>query len=103
MSFSEQVNLAMTPAFMQRVQGAIVKSAIAVSSEDPTTDAHTTRVQWAAQVLRDPAHYAARMAFGVVANPAITAVSTDADIEFTVNSVWNAYAGVVTQPAPEAV
>ena len=103
MSFAEQINLAITPAFVARVQAAMVKAAIAVSSEDPSTEAHSTRVQWATQVLRDPAHYAARMAFGVAANPIITAESSDSDIEFTVNSVWNAYAGVITTPEPEAV
>ena len=103
MSFAEQINLAMTPAFVARVQAAMVKSAIAVSSENPETPAHVTRVQWATQVLRDPAHYATRMAFGVAANPVITADSPDDAIEYTVNSVWNAYAGVVTTPEPEAV
>ena len=101
MSFAEQINLAMTPAFIARVQAAMVKSAIAVSSEDPETPAHATRVQWATQVLRDPAHYAARIAFGVAANPDITADSPDDAIEFTVNSVWNAYAGVVASPPPD--
>ena len=101
MSFQEQVNLAMTPAFIARVQAAMVKSAIAVSSENPETPAHVTRVQWATQVLRDPMHYATRMAFGVAANPTITAESGDNDIEFTVNSVWNAYAGVIVTEAVE--
>lgn len=73
----------------------MVKSAIAVSNEKPDTPGYATRVQWATQVLRDPAHYAARMAYGVAANPSIAVVSTDNDIEFTVNSIWNAYAGVL--------
>ena len=103
MSFAEQINLATTPAFVARVQAAMVKSAIAVSNEDPATAAHATRVQWATQVLRDPAHYAARTAFGVASNAAITSESPDDAIEFTVNSVWNAYAGVVTIAAPEVV
>ena len=101
MSFAEQFNLAMMPTFVARVQAAMVKSAIAVSSEDPETPAYVTRVQWATQVLRDPAHYATRMAFGVAANPVITAESSDDAIEFTISSVWNAYAGVVTMSAPE--
>jgi len=101
MSFAEQFDLAMTPTFVARVQAAMVKSAIAVSSENPETPAHVTRVQWATQVLRDPAHYATRMAFGVAANSVITADSPDDAIEYTVNSVWNAYAGVVTMSAPE--
>ena len=99
MSFRDNNDLAMTPAFVARVQGAMVKSAIAVSSEDPATAGHATRVQWATQVLRDPAHYAARMVFGVAANPAITVESDDGAIEFTINSIWNAYAGVVTAEA----
>lgn len=61
MNFQQQVELARTASFIERVQGAMVKSAIAVSSEDLATVAHVTRVQWATQVLRDPAHYAARM------------------------------------------
>ena len=101
MSFRDNTELAQFAPFVARVQAAMVKAAIAVSSEDPSTEAHSTRVQWATQVLRDPAHYAARMAFGVAANPIITAESSDSDIEFTVNSVWNAYAGVITTPTPE--
>ena len=103
MSFRDNTELAQFAPFVARVQAAMVKSAIAVNSEDPSTEAHSTRVQWATQVLRDPAHYAARMAFGVAANPIITAESSDSEIEFTVNSVWNAYAGVITTPEPEAV
>lgn len=95
MAFVDQINLAMTPHFIVRVQGAMVKSALAVASEDPATAGHGTRVAWATQVLRDPAHYAARMAYGVAVNPVITAESSDSDIEFTVNSVWDAYAGVI--------
>lgn len=102
MSFQQQVELARTASFIERVQGAMVKSALAVSSEDPATVARATRVQWATQVLRDPAHYAQRMSFGVAANPVITADSPDDAIEFTLNSIWNAYAGVITA-APEAV
>ena len=103
MSFRDNTELAQFAPFVARVQAAMVKSAIAVNSEDPATAAHATRVQWATQVLRDPAHYAARTAFGVAVNPVITAESPDDAIEFTVNSAWNAYAGVITTPEPEAV
>ncbi|NBD36738.1 MAG: hypothetical protein GVY30_12180 [Chloroflexi bacterium] len=99
MSFLDQVALAENQEFVRRVQMAMVKSAVAVVAEDPATAHHATRAQWATQVLRDPEHYADRVAFGVVTNASITAESTDNDIEFTVNSQWNAYAGVVTQEA----
>ena len=99
MSFRDSIDLAQSTAFVARVQGAMVKSAIAVAAEAPATAGHAVRVAWATQVLRDPAHYAARLAFGVAANAAITPESTDSDIEFTVNSLWDAYAGVVTTEA----
>lgn len=99
MSFQEQVDLAESTSFVARVQMAMVKAALAVAAEDAATEHHATRSQWATQVLRDPAHYAARMAYGVAANGAVTTDSTDSDIEFTVNSIWNAYAGVVTSSA----
>lgn len=95
--FRDQLDLAQSPAFIARVQMALVKSAVAVSSEEQTTVYHETRAQWATQVLRDPEHYAARVAVGVASNAAITADSSDSDIEFTVNSQWNAYAGVITE------
>lgn len=96
MSFVEQMALAASPEFITRVAGAMVKSAIAVVNEAATTAYHATRAQWATQVLRDPEHYAKRVACGVAANPVITAASSDSDIEFTVNSIWDAYAGVIT-------
>jgi len=101
MSFRDNTELAQFAPFVARVQAAMVKSAIAVNSEDPATVGYATRVQWATQVLRDPQHYASRMAYGVAANPTITIESGDNDIEFTVNGVWNAYAGVIVTEAVE--
>jgi hypothetical protein len=100
MAFKDQTDLAMTPAFIARVQNAMVKSAIAVSAEDPATAYHAARVSWATQVLRDPARYATRVAVGVASNDVISLDSLDSDIEFTVNAQWNAYAGVVTAVTP---
>jgi hypothetical protein len=96
MAFIDQYTLAMDQSFINRVQMAMVKSAISVCNESPAADYHQPRSAWATQVLRDPSFYAARVAFGVTSNPVITAQSSDSDIEFTVNSDWNAYAGVVT-------
>lgn len=97
MALVDQYTLAQNTDFIHRVQMALVKSAIAVSSEAPETEYHRERAVWAAQVLHDPSHYALRAACGVTSNAAITAESLDSDIEFTVNSQWNAYAGVVTE------
>lgn len=95
MLFIDQFALAQDATFVMRVQMALVKSAIAVSAEDTTTPYHTERATWSAQVLRDSAHYAKFVAYGVASSVAITADSTDNDIEFTINSQWNAYAGAI--------
>lgn len=97
MAFLDQFQLAQDAAFVARVQMALAKSAIAVMAEDASTDYHAVRSIWAATVLRDLAHYGAIAAYGVASNTAITVESSDSDIEFTVNSQWNAYAGVVTE------
>ncbi|MBK8772668.1 MAG: hypothetical protein IPM06_19885 [Rhizobiales bacterium] len=104
MTFEEQAALAADPIFITRVGQAAIKSALAVLADTPTNtpeaiDAHRKRAQLGREVLLDPMRLAASMARGVAANPVITADSIDSDIEFTVNSVWNAYAGVVLSPA----
>ena len=98
MSFIDAFELAQNEAFVQRVQQAMVKSAIAVSAESPSDPANlvldAARLSYATTVLRDPPRNARLMAFGVVTNGTITAESSDSDIEFTVNSMWSAYSGV---------
>jgi len=61
------------------------------------TERYRLRRALAINVLGDPDHYAVRFAWLVVANPAIGYTSTDGDIQFTVNSSWDAVAGA---PAP---
>lgn len=95
MAFLDQYTLANDAEFINRVEMAMVKSALAVCAESDTTPNHAARAQWGTQVLRDPNFYAGRVVYGVTSNPVITAQSSDSDIEFTVNSDWDAYAGVV--------
>lgn len=91
--------LAITPAFVTRVRGAAIKGAIAVAAEDVKAANHTRRMNLAGQVLRSPGRWAELMAEGVAANVAIVTKAMagrevpDGDIEFTVNSLWDAYAG----------
>ncbi len=96
MAFTDDYELANDEVFKQKVQMAMVKSGLAVVSEDPGTAYHEKRATYANQVLKNPSGSAADMAYGVSSNVAITGASSDADIEFTVNANWNAYAGVVT-------
>lgn len=99
--------------FLKRVEFAIIKTAIAVQAEDATTCCYTGEVTEATatdaqkmsaralaamrsrlsiNVLNGSQQYARQIAKGVVTNMALTLASTDNDIEFTVNSMWNAYA-----------
>lgn len=96
MSFLDSAQLAQFKGFQDRVQVAAVKAAVAVAAEAPSGDQRTDslRATLATNVLNDPDGYAARFAWAVVQNAAITFDSNDGDIEFTVNSVWDHMAGV---------
>lgn len=108
---TSRVVLAKSEDFIERVQFAAVKIALDVSAEAPATANHARRVAYARQVLQNPEQAARNMALGVAANTSISAsvvsngatgpartattTATDSDIEFTVSSIWNAYAGVL--------
>ena len=94
MTFEEGYALANDPVFQQRVTVALVHSAVDVMAEASNTVGHTARMDYAGKVLATPEVEGMNMALGVVTNPAITASSTDNDIQFTINSLWNAYSGV---------
>lgn len=94
MAFRDQYDLARDPIFVQRVQVGIVKSAIAVQNEGNDTEGHVARASFAYQVLLNPENYARLIAQGVATNDVITEASSDSDIEFTINSMWNAYSNV---------
>ena len=74
----------------------MVAIAIDVSNETSTgkSEVDAARIAYAVQVLKNPLREARLMAQGVVTNPVIDEESEDADIAFTVSSMWNAYAGI---------
>lgn len=95
MGFKEQYALTLNSNFIMQVMMAVIKSAIAVANEDPATPGHAQRAHYAQAALANPESVARCMALGVASNPVISAESSDNDIEFTVNSIFNAYAGVI--------
>ena len=104
MTFEEQAALAADTSFVMKVQQASIKSALAILADVPDNtpeaiETHRKRTRLGNEVLQDPGRMALSMARGVAANSSITADATDADIEFTVNSIWSAYAGVILPPA----
>ena len=95
MTYAEQYTLALTPTFRNRVGQALIAAARDVQAEAPATTNHTNRSNFARDVLRDPGHYDEAMSRAVCANVAITIDSIDSDIQFTVNSLWDTFAGIV--------
>lgn len=100
MSAIDQAALARNDSFIDRVRILAAKAAIAVSSEayggqgQPTAAQHNLRIAYANKYLLDPEKQSIVMVWGVASNPAITSQSIDSDLEFTINSIWDAYSGV---------
>jgi len=98
MALSDQYTLAVTVGFIQKVEIALVKAAVAVMAEAENTLDHSFRRSYAARVLANPADEAALMTIGIVTNATIAATAptgasaTDSDIQFTVESMFTAYA-----------
>lgn len=98
MGFSESAALAKAEPFRERVRCAVVKSAIAIMAEEPSGlgAKDEKRGILATRILQDAAaSLLDAFCYAVVHNVAIDANSPDNDIEFTVNSVFDAIAGVV--------
>ena len=86
--------LARTTSFIERVQAAMVKAAIAVGAEqDDGSPRGSMRRSLSVRVLENSDAWAPRFAWGVATNGAINHDSSAGDIEFTVNSMWDAFAG----------
>lgn len=101
-TLDENYSLATRTSFREKVLAAVIKAAVDVAAEapDPGERARLRRAL-SARVLenREGIDYAALFALAVASNPVITAASSDNDIQFTVNSLWDAMAGA-EPPAP---
>lgn len=99
MALQDATDLAVYPPFIRRVTGAMLKAALDVGAEEfDGTQYRITRRGLATSVLADSALYGSRFAYAVAGNVAVNIDSTDSDIEFTVNSVWDAVAGAYAPP-----
>lgn len=96
----DQYILATNSDFVCRISVTCAKAAIDVLGElygginQPTDAAHTKRVIWASETLRNPKMVAERMSIGVVSGGIITGSSSDSDLQWTINSLIDDYAGV---------
>jgi len=92
MAFTDQITLADDATFRGRVRQALVTAAINVMAEDSQTANYVARRAYATRVLHSATLEAQSVTYGIVTNGAITDQSTDNDIQFTVNSMFDAYA-----------
>jgi hypothetical protein len=95
MSFLDQIATSTDADFINRVQQAAVKIAIAVAAEAPSQNAEvdTKRASFALTVLHNPQKYAHLLVYGI-ASQGLSLSSTDANLENTMSAIWNAYSGV---------
>ena len=104
-TFDTMATIAQQSAFKRRVEYCMKKAAVAVMAEAAGTASHAERVVFAITVL-DGSASVSEAASAVVTNATLTTNGditagplygvSDNDLEFTVNSMFNAFAGVAT-------
>ena len=104
-TYDEMATIAANNSFLRRVEYCMKKAAIDVMAESSGTASHTERVAYANNILGGSASVPA-YALSVVTNSTITASAdisnnpdfgiSDSDLDFTVNSMYNAMAGIST-------
>ena len=103
-SFQEMASIAASGPFQARVEYCMKKAAVAVMAEDTGTASHAERVVYAKKVL-DGTASVSEYSKAAVTNTTLTAAGdsdaadmgiTDSELEYTINSMFNAFAGVAT-------
>jgi hypothetical protein len=104
MTFVEQAQLAEDGEFQARVRQAAITAAVGVMAERPANtpqaiERHRLRAEFGRRLLNEPTSQQRALTMSVVSNPGIVgATATDADVQFTVNSMWDSWAGVILDP-----
>ena len=100
MAYIDQATLAADATFSSRVKVAMMTAAVQIAAEAKGGNSETLfdkRQQMAKLVLQSGGTATLQwFIWAVVTNAAVTGSSLDSDIQFTVNSMWNAIAGVRT-------
>lgn len=104
MDFLGQIALAEDGEFQARVRQAVITAAVQIMADQPANTPqaialHKQRAALAHAMLADPLSKQRAWAYAVASNTSISPESTDNDIAWTVNSMWNAMAGVVLEPS----
>lgn len=100
---AQQAQLLKNSVFVDQVTGALIAAATNVLNEDPATANHQNRVAWANAIYLSPAQHVNTLLPGLLSNATLAgeaggAVGTsgtpvpDADMDFVIASLFNAYA-----------
>lgn len=98
---SDAMHVSQEQVFVDRVKYFMQKAAIAVMAEALSTAGHTERVAYSKLVL-DATASAIEFTIAVLTNTAVAATGSatiDSDLEFTINSMYDAFAGFESGPA----
>jgi hypothetical protein len=100
-AFADMAYLAEHPGFRDRVRIAMISAAVDVGAEENDgSEYRRLRRAHAVNVLQNQDVFAHVYAWVVAANVAISFASNDGDIQFTINSRWDAVAGAAPDPTP---
>lgn len=103
MTFLEQVARAENETFQMQVRQAAVTRAIEIMALVPTNtpediELQRKRAALAREVLLDSNRLARAFAPAVASNPALADPFTDSDLQYTLNTYWDALAGIIKAP-----
>ncbi len=100
-SYDDLIKIAGNDGFQNRVKYALTSAAVSVYNELSSTTGHTARVAYATSVIQG-SYNLAPASLAVLTNTSIATEATlgsapdfaipDSDIQFAVNSLWNALA-----------
>lgn len=104
MTFLDQVARAENGEFQMQVRQAAVTRAIEIMALVPDNRPEDIEIQrkraaLAREVLLDSNRLARAFAPAVASNPGLGEVFTDSDLQYTLNTYWDAFAGIVKAPA----
>jgi hypothetical protein len=99
--YDDLITIAGNGGFQNRVKYALIQAAVSVYNEQSSTTGHTARVAYASNVIAGN-YNLAPTSLAVLTNSTLAAEATltsapdfnipDTDLQFAVNSLWNAFA-----------
>jgi hypothetical protein len=94
MTLAEQLTWTADQTNKSKVRQLLLKAAVSIMYESDQTVGYELRRKYAKAVLGNPVVAADIAVYAVATNSALTFEATDSDIEFTIGTMINAFAGV---------